>query len=73
MLIKSRVGISADGFVSTPGGVPAIALAADFEPGVSHGYPEFIEGCDAVVMGAAPSYPRSGLPIGRGRECRSAG
>ena len=28
MLIKSRMGISADGFVSTPEGVPAIALAA---------------------------------------------
>ena len=28
MLIKSRLGISADGFVSTPEGVPAIALRA---------------------------------------------
>lgn len=27
MLIKSRMGISADGFVSTPEGVPALAIA----------------------------------------------
>lgn len=51
MLIKSCMGVSADGFVSTPEGVPAIAVAPGFEPGISHGYPEFIEGCDAVVMG----------------------
>ena len=56
MPIKSRMGIRADGFVSTPEGVPAIALAAGFEPGVSHGYPEFIEGCDAVVMGRSTSF-----------------
>jgi hypothetical protein len=37
MLIKSRMGISADGFVSTPEGVPALAIAPGFEPGVSHG------------------------------------
>ena len=35
MLIKSRMGISADGFVSTPAGVPAVAIAPGFEPGVS--------------------------------------
>ena len=31
MLIKSRMGISADGLVSTPEGVPAIALATGLE------------------------------------------
>ena len=40
MLIKSRTGISADGFVSTPEGVPAIAIGTGFESGHSHGYPE---------------------------------
>ena len=63
MLIKSRMGISADGFVSTPEGVPAIALAAGFEPSVSHGYPEFIEGCDAVVMGRSTFVPALGSPV----------
>jgi acyl-CoA synthetase (AMP-forming)/AMP-acid ligase II len=62
MLIKSRMGIIADGFVSTPEGVPAIALAAGFEPGASHGYPEFIEGCDAVVMGRSTFVPALGSP-----------
>jgi dihydrofolate reductase len=71
MLIKSRMGISADGFVSTPEGVPALAIAPGFEPGVSHGYPRFIEGCDAVVMGrttflpalGAPQWPWAGLQV----------
>jgi hypothetical protein len=43
MLIKSRMGVSADGFVSTPEGVPTLALMPGFEPTISHGYPEFIE------------------------------
>jgi dihydrofolate reductase len=71
MLIKSRMGISADELVSTPEGVPAIALAPGFESGDSHGYPEFIEGCDAVVMGrttflpalGAPQWPWAGLQV----------
>ena len=50
MLIKSRMGVSVDGFVATGAGIPAIALATGFVPGESHGYPEFIAGCDAVVM-----------------------
>jgi hypothetical protein len=70
MLIKSRMGISADGLVSTPEGVPAIALATGFESGDSHGYPEFIEGCDAVVMGRTTFLPALGHRSGRGRACR---
>jgi hypothetical protein len=62
MLIKSRMGISADGFVSTTESVPAIAVAPGFEPAVSHGYPEFIEGCDAVVMGRSTFVPALGSP-----------
>jgi hypothetical protein len=71
MLIKSRMGISTDGFVSTPEGVPALAIGPGFEPRVSHGYPGFIEGCDAVVMGrttflpalGAPQWPWAGLQV----------
>lgn len=62
MLIKSRMGISADGFVSTPEGVPALAIAPGFEPGGSHGYPGFIEGCDAAVMGRTTFLPARGAP-----------
>ena len=51
MLIRSRMGVSADGFVATPDGWPALVAIPDFVPGVSHGLPEFIADCDAVVMG----------------------
>jgi hypothetical protein len=57
MLIKSRMGISADGFVSTPEGVPALAIAPGFEPGVSHGYPRRLE---LVVL---PMLLGAGLPL----------
>jgi dihydrofolate reductase len=60
MLIKSRMGVSVDGFVANSDGVPAIALAAGFEPGVTHGYPEFIAGCDAVMMGRTTFLPALG-------------
>jgi len=71
MLIKSRMGISADGFVATPDGWPALLTAPDFVPAVSHGYPEFIEGVDAVVMGRStfvlslrsPDSPWKGLQV----------
>jgi len=71
MLIKSRMGISADGFAGTPEGIPTLAVVPGFEPGVSHGYPEFIKGCDAVVMGrnsfvpalGAPRWPWEGLQV----------
>jgi dihydrofolate reductase len=71
MLIKSRMGVSVDGFVANTDGLPAIALAEGFEPGVSHGFPEFIAGCDAVVMGrntflpalGADQWPWSGLQV----------
>jgi len=42
MLIRARMGVSADGFVSTADGVPALAVMPGFVPGVSHGFPEFI-------------------------------
>ena len=71
MLIRSRMGVSADGFVSTPDGVPTLAIMPGFVPGVSHGFPEFIDGCDAVVMGrntfvpalGAPNWPWPGLQV----------
>ena len=71
MLIRARMGVSADGFVSTAGGVPTLAVMPGFVPGVSHGFPEFIEGCDAVVMGrntfvpalGAPTWPWPGLQV----------
>lgn len=60
MLIRSRMGVSVDGFVATTEGVPALAVMPGFAPGVSHGFPEFIEGCDAVVMGRTTLLPALG-------------
>ncbi len=53
MLIRSRMGVSVDGFVAAPDGLPALLAMPGLVPGASHGHPEFIEGCDAVVMGRA--------------------
>jgi hypothetical protein len=44
MLIRSRMGVSVDGFVATPEGVPTLAVMPDFGSGVSYGFREFIEG-----------------------------
>jgi dihydrofolate reductase len=71
MLIRSRMGVSVDGFVATPDGAPALLAMPGFVPGQTHGYPEFIENCDAVVMGrnsfvpalGAPSWPWPGLQV----------
>jgi len=56
------MGISIDGFVATPDGMPALIKAQDFVPGQSHGYTEFIEGVDAVLMGRQTFLPALGSP-----------
>ncbi|HEU5421628.1 MAG TPA: dihydrofolate reductase family protein [Streptosporangiaceae bacterium] len=71
MLIRSRMGVTADGFVADQAGIPAIALQPGFEPGVSHGFPEFFASCDSVVMGRstftagvqAPRFPWPGVSV----------
>jgi dihydrofolate reductase len=71
MLIRSRMGVSADGFVAGPDQIPALALMPGFEPGVSHGFPEFFASCDSVVMGRstfaagvqAPQFPWPGVSV----------
>jgi len=62
MLIRSRMGVSVDGYVATPEGVPTLAVMAGFASGASYGFPEFIEGCDAVVMGRSTFLPALGAP-----------
>jgi dihydrofolate reductase len=65
------MGVSLDGFVATPDGYPALLAMPGFEPARSHGYPEFINDCDAVMMGrstflpalGAPSWPWAGLQV----------
>ncbi len=51
MLIRTRTGVSVDGFIATPDGVPAFVVMPDFVPHESYGWPEFDEQIDAVVLG----------------------
>jgi dihydrofolate reductase len=51
MQIRARTSISADGYVTTPGGWPALTADPSFVSGRSHGYPEFQAECEAVLMG----------------------
>ncbi|MGO9884146.1 MAG: dihydrofolate reductase family protein [Solirubrobacteraceae bacterium] len=51
MEIRTRFSISADGYVATPGGWPALVADPAFVSGKSHGWPEFQAGCEAVLMG----------------------
>jgi dihydrofolate reductase len=51
MLIRTRMGVSVDGFIATPDGVPAFVVMPDFVPHESYGWPEFDEQIDAVVLG----------------------
>ncbi len=62
MRIKARMGTSLDGYVATSDGAPSLLKAGSFVPGRSHGYPEFIEGCDAVLMGRQTFLPALGAP-----------
>lgn len=65
------MGVSVDGFVATSDVVPALWTMPSFVPGTSHGFPEFIAGCDAVVMGRttflpaleAPQWPWPGMQV----------
>lgn len=62
MPIRSRMGISADGFVATREGMPTFLMMPDFVPGESHGYTAFIEPCDTVFMGRSTFLPALGAP-----------
>jgi dihydrofolate reductase len=48
--------------VGTADGVPTLAIMPGFVPAASHGYPEFIANCDAVVMGRNTFLPALGAP-----------
>ena len=50
MQIRARMSMSADGYVTTPGGWPALTADPAFVSGESHGFPEFIKGCEAALV-----------------------
>lgn len=51
MQIRARMSMSADGYVTTPSGWPALTADPAFVSGESHGIREFLEGCEAALMG----------------------
>jgi dihydrofolate reductase len=57
MQIRTRMSMSADGYVTTPDGWPALTADPAFVPGQSHGFPEFLEGCEAALMGRTTFEP----------------
>ena len=57
MQIRTRMCMSADGYVTTPDGWPAQLADPAFVPGESYGFPEFQASCDAVLMGRTTFEP----------------
>jgi dihydrofolate reductase len=57
MQIRTRMCISADGYVTTPDGWPVQLADPAFVPGESYGFPEFQESCDAALMGRTTFEP----------------
>jgi dihydrofolate reductase len=57
MQIRARMSMSADGYVTTPAGWPALTADPSFVPGRSHGIQEFLDGCEAALMGRATFEP----------------
>jgi dihydrofolate reductase len=51
------MSMSADGYVTTPSGWPALAADPAFVSGQSHGIREFLEGCEAALMGRVTFEP----------------
>ena len=57
MQIRTRFSMSADGYVTTPDGWPALVADPAFQSGQSHGFPEFQKTCEAVLMGRTTFEP----------------
>src|SRR5436190_19708882 len=57
MQIRARMSMSADGYVTTPSGGPALTADPAFVSGQSHGILEFLEGCEAALMGRTTFEP----------------
>ncbi|HEX5404515.1 MAG TPA: dihydrofolate reductase family protein [Pseudonocardiaceae bacterium] len=68
MLIRLHTAMTLDGFSANADGWPVLAGMPDFVPGVSYGHDEFIQQCEAVMVGrttfdsglAAPHWPWPG-------------
>jgi dihydrofolate reductase len=51
------MSMSADGYITTPSGWPAMTADPSFVSGRSHGIREFLEGCEAALMGRTTFEP----------------
>jgi dihydrofolate reductase len=58
--IRTRFSMSADGYVTTPDGWPPLVRDPQFVSGQSHGFPEFQQRCEAVLMGRTTFEPALG-------------
>lgn len=71
MLIRTRMGVSLDGFVATRDGRPAVLAMPGFDGGSLYDFPAFQQTLGAVVMGrttfeptvGAPRWPWGDLPV----------
>jgi dihydrofolate reductase len=57
MQIRARMSMSADGYVTTPAGWPALTADPAFVSGESHGIQNFLQGCEAALMGRTTFEP----------------
>jgi dihydrofolate reductase len=57
MQIRARMSMSADGYVTTPGGWPSLTADPAFASGHSHGIQEFLQSCEAALMGRTTFEP----------------
>jgi dihydrofolate reductase len=60
--IRTRMSMSADGYVTTPDGWPAQLADPAFVSGESHGIREFLAGCEAALMGRTTFEPALSHP-----------
>jgi dihydrofolate reductase len=71
MQIKTHLGVSVDGYISTQEGWPVLLSMPTFAGRGSHGLPEFLVGCRGALMGRttflpaleAPQWPWPGLRV----------
>jgi dihydrofolate reductase len=55
--IRARMSMSADGYVTTPDGWPALTADPAFVSGESHGIKDFLDGCEQALMGRTTFEP----------------
>jgi dihydrofolate reductase len=60
MEIRTRMCMSADGYVTTPDGRPVQLADPAFVPGQSYDFPAFQQRCEAVLMGRVTFEPALG-------------